>query len=87
VHLELTDQGAAGVLTLQDGSKIRAVFPSGVRLTFESSRGLPDIRFLVPVQVQQLVSLALCPEPNDEVVETRRLELLTLSLQRRCSSD
>jgi hypothetical protein len=35
----------------------------------------------------QLLSGALCGRTIGRVVETRRLELLTLSLQRRCSAD
>ena len=55
-------------------------------LLFESVRGLPDLQFHRQVCGQQTAYLASCPVLAG-LVETRRLELLTLSLQRRCSSN
>ena len=56
-------------------------------LSFEICRGLPDIQFLVEWSVQLPAPHCFPREVAMEVVETRRLELLTPSLQRRCSSN
>ena len=48
-----------------------------------SRRGLPDILVAACVSAFSVFSVPRLPSG---VVETRRLELLTLSLQRRCSS-
>jgi hypothetical protein len=55
--------------------------------TCESLRGLPDLQFVVEASVQLTFLGATSFARKAGVVETRRLELLTLSLQRRCSSD
>jgi hypothetical protein len=57
-----------------------------VGLLFESVRGLPDLQFRCQVCGQQSAFLIAFARPAG-LVETRRLELLTLSLQRRCSSN
>jgi hypothetical protein len=55
-------------------------------LLFESAWGLPDIQFHRQVCGQQTFIL-VWRSVAAGLVETRRLELLTLSLQRRCSSN
>ena len=54
----------------------------------ESLRGLPDLQLRGEVERQSryLVRVVGVRAGVGEMVETRRLELLTLSLQRRCSS-
>jgi hypothetical protein len=55
----------------------------------ESLRGLPDLQLKGEVELQCRyldVSCSVRAGYEEKVVETRRLELLTLSLQRRCSS-
>ena len=52
-----------------------------------SSRGPPgDLQFSVSAALRRNGSSAV-GFVSDQVVETRRLELLTLSLQRRCSAN
>ena len=72
-------------VTPQDGSKTssRPIQPG---LLFESAWGLPDLQFRRQVCRKQIVYLVGARWPAG-LVETRRLELLTLSLQRRCSSN
>ncbi len=86
---EDTDQGIERwVRTQNDGSRtsLRAVTVDSAPGTRGSSRGLTRA-------LQFLSGASLSPRSSAErsravrVVETRRLELLTLSLQRRCSTD
>jgi hypothetical protein len=72
---ERTDQGICRILTRVYGSED---LPANRR----SSRGLDPGVSGWPEVFELLLSAWLA----EEVVETRRLELLTLSLQRRCSA-
>ena len=81
ISVELTDQGIRLGRHI-DGSR-PGLKPSHRQLiVLEIRRGLPDIHFRAGRRVQWSF---LCEPPSGGVVETRRLELLTLSLQRRCS--
>ena len=84
--LEPTDQRSTGLGHHKTARRPRAVVPISRGVLFESIRGLPDIRLVVHVCGLQTAYLC-CGRCTAGLVETRRLELLTLSLQRRCSSN
>jgi hypothetical protein len=57
------------------------------RLGSRSSRGPPGVfSYRIGAALRRIGSSAVGPD-GSEMVETRRLELLTLSLQRRCSAN
>jgi hypothetical protein len=61
--------------------------PSEQRLGSRSSRGPPGVfGYRIGAAWRRIGSSAVVPD-GLELVETRRLELLTLSLQRRCSAN
>ena len=86
---ELTDQGirgGSGLRTRDDGSRtsLRTVVRCAELATRRSSRDSTRVIRLSSVDLAQVFVLRW---PDAGVVETRRLELLTLSLQRRCSAN
>ena len=86
--VELTDQGirrVPGLRTRDDGSRtsLRTVVRCAELATRRSSR---DSTRVIRLSSGDLAQVFVLRQAGAGVVETRRLELLTLSLQRRCST-